>query len=151
NNNVIQRGGVVTPPMLFPVHVQEVVRCTALALRRRRELMGPLAQYDPMSNDLVVALARRPGPPNHWSEAWIEQQLGLAYSAAGKDTQAKSVLERAMIAGGEFDHPFTCVVLLELGRIALQNGDFRSASNFFIEASYSAAVYEDAGILEEAF
>jgi tetratricopeptide (TPR) repeat protein len=151
NNAAVQRGGVVQMPVLFPIHVQEIVRCTALALRRRRELLGPLAQYDPMSNDLVVALARRPGPPNHWSEAWIDLQLGLAYSAAGKDTQAKSVLERAMIAGGEFDHPFTCIVLLELGRIALQAGDFRSASNFFIEASYSAAVYEDPGVLEEAF
>lgn len=150
NNNVVQRGGVVQLPVLFPIHVQEIVRCTSLALRRRRELLGPLAQYDPMSNDLVVALARRPGPPNHWSEAWIDLQLGLAYSAAGKDTQAKSVLERALVAGGEFDHPFTCIVLLELGRIALQGGDFRTASNLFLEASYSAAQYEDPGVLEEA-
>jgi CHAT domain-containing protein len=151
NNAVIMRGGVVQMAVLFPVNVQEVVRCTALAMRRMRELMGPLGPHSMLSQELVSVLSRRPGQPNHWSEAWIDLQLGMAYALAGKDAQAKTVLERAVVAGGEYDHPLTSMAILELGRIALTSADFVSAGNLFEEASYAAVNFYDPGILEEAF
>ena len=104
-------------PVLIPVHVAEIVRATTLAIRRRHEILGPICKFDPFSNTLVDVLARRPGPPNHWSEAWINVQLGCAYSAAGNTAQAKTALERAVLVGGQFDHPLTSTALLELGHI----------------------------------
>jgi CHAT domain-containing protein len=151
NNLAVMRGGVVQQPVLFPINVQEIVRCTALAMRRRRELMGPAGPHDALANELVAVLSRRPGVPNHWSEAWIDVQLGMAYAGAGRDPQAKTVLERAIVAGGEYDHPLTGMVLLELGRIALSGGDFVTAARYFEEATYAAVNYYDPGVLEEAF
>ena len=45
----------------------------------------------------------------------------------------------------------TSVALLELGRQALQRGDYPAAAKFFEEATYAAVNYPDYGVLEEAF
>ncbi len=151
NNAAVRLGGVVQTPMLIPVDVQEIVRCIAQAMRRRRELLGPLASYDPITAELINALSRRPGQPNHWSECYIDCMLGMAFAQAGKDQQAKVALERSLVAGGEYDHLMTSMALLELARIALQASDFNTAENLYLEASYAAVNYPDPGVLEEAF
>lgn len=151
NNEAIQQGGVVQQAIYMPIEVQEIVRTTALAIRRRTELLGPLAKFDPITNDLIAVLSRRPGPPNHWSQAWIDLQLGLALVAGGKPTEAILYLNRSVVAAGEFDHPLTATALLELGRLALLRGDYDDASKYFHEASISAVQFGDATVLEEAF
>jgi hypothetical protein len=151
NSVAVFAGGVVQQAVLFPVHVSEIVRCTSLAIRRRRELMGPVCKYDALTNDLVDVLSRHPGPPNHWSEAWVNVQLGCAYAAAGNTAQATTVLQKAILVGGEFDHPLTSTALLELGRLALEAGDFPAATRYCEEATYACVNFPDSGILEEAF
>jgi CHAT domain-containing protein len=143
-------GGVVQNPIGYSIHVQEIVRCTALAMRRRRELMGPACAQDQLTNDLITALSRRPGPPNHWSECWIDLQLGIAYTCGNKEVQARASLERAVLAAGQYDHPMTGMALLELGRLALLGSDYDTAANYFAEASYSAGMYGDPTVVEEA-
>lgn len=149
-NEQIQRGGVVQQAIMIPIHVSEIVRATTLAIRRRTELLGPLCTTDRLTLDLVEVLARRPGLPNHWSQAWIDVQLGMAQIAAGKPTDAIPTLNRAILAAGQYDHPMTPMVLLELGRLALHRGEFDAALNHFHEASL-AAYYYDPSVLEEAF
>lgn len=151
NNNQIQRGGVVQQAMYVPINVTEVVRCTTLAISRRAALMGPTAPHDPLFQELATVLSRRPGPPNHWSEAWINLELGVALLAVGKDALGISALQQSLVAGGEFDHPLTCVGLLELGKAALKQGKQDAAAAFFEEATYSAYYYGNVGVLEEAF
>jgi tetratricopeptide (TPR) repeat protein len=151
NNDVIQRGGVVRVAQLFPIRPFEIIRCTSLAIRRRGELLGPLAEHDSLGKEVLAALARRATQPNHWSETLIDLQLGLAYAAVGKLDQARPILERSLLVAGQFDHPLTSTGLLELGRIALLQNDYPTASRCFEEATYSACQYTDPGVLEEAF
>jgi tetratricopeptide (TPR) repeat protein len=149
--NVVQQGGIVQQANLFPVTPQEIVRATTLALRRRATLLGPVSKFDPLTNDVLGAVNRSLGPSNHWSESWANLERGLAFSAAGKPEQALSYLQRAVLAGGEFDHPLTSVALLELGRLAFTRGQYPVAAKMFEEATYAAANYPDYGVLEEAF
>lgn len=151
NNAPYRQGGVVQAAQLFPINAQEIVRCTILALRRRAMLLGPVGQSDELTNELVTALMRRPTQPNHWSEVWVELQLGMALLGAGKEQQAIASLQRSLVAAGEFDHPFTSTALLQLGLIALGQGSYNDATNYFIEATYAAVNYPDSGVLEEAF
>ncbi len=151
NNQVIMQGGVVQAPMLFPVNASEIVRATTIAIRRRRELLGPISKHDPLTGRVIAALAARPGPPNNWSEAWIDVQLGAAYASAENYPQAITCLQRSLVVGGEFDHPLTGTALFELGLITLQMGDFVSAGRYFEETTYSAVIWQDFGLLEEAF
>lgn len=150
NNAQVQQGGVVQMAMAVPIYPQEIVRCTCLALRRWRELLGPTAARHPLTNTVLNALLRRPALPNHWSEAYVDVELGLAYAAAGKNDQAMKALQAGAIAAGQFDHQFTCIALLELGRLSLAGGNLPAAQTFFLEASASACNYSDLGVLEEA-
>jgi len=85
-------GGVIAPQELWNTYVSEIVRCTSLSISRRGEILGPASQYDPLTQQTVDALARRPGPPNHWSQCWVSLQLGCAYAAAGNVAQANTAL-----------------------------------------------------------
>jgi tetratricopeptide (TPR) repeat protein len=149
-NAQIRRGGLVQQAIKLPIHASEIVRCTCLAIRRRTELLGPLCPDDPLTRELADVLSRRPGPPNHWSQAWVDAQLGLALVASGKPTEAIPALNRAIVAAGQYDHPLTPTVLFELGRMALNRGDYESALNYLHEASISGYFY-DTGVLEDAF
>ncbi|MFW6124587.1 MAG: CHAT domain-containing protein [Pirellulales bacterium] len=151
NKEIVQKGGVVQQAMLKPINVQEIIRCTTLAMRRRARLLGPVTEHDTLTQQVLGTLLRRPGPPNHWSEAWIDVQLGLALMAAGKDARATQHLQRGLVAAGQYDHAFTGIALLELGRLALHRGDMQAAAKFFEEATYSAVYYSDYGVLREAF
>ncbi len=150
-SQVLQQGGAIQGAVSFPVNVAEVVRCTSLAIRRRRNLMGPVCKQDPLTQSLIDVLSRRPGPPNHWSEAWVNVQLGCAYAAAGSLPQAKTALERAVLVNGQFDHPLTSTALVELGRLALDSGDYPAAMRYCEEATYACANFYNPINLEEAF
>ena len=128
----LQQGGVVRTPMLWRINVVEIIRTSALAIRRRSELLGPLATHDPISKELSTVFARgNLSPPNHWSSAWIDVLRGVAQAGAGKLDEADMLLSRSLTVDGQFDHPLTCVVLLEQGRIAMARGDSRGRRNFW--------------------
>ncbi|MEN6406492.1 MAG: CHAT domain-containing protein [Thermoguttaceae bacterium] len=143
--------GIVQRANMFPITPQEIVRATALAMRRRAMLLGPASKYDSLTNDVLAAASRSIGTPNHWSEVWVDLERGLALSAAGKDSQAVANLNKAVAAAGTYDHPMTCVALLELGRLAMRRGEYPAAAQFFEEATYAAVNYSDGIVLEEAF
>jgi tetratricopeptide (TPR) repeat protein len=150
NLGVLQAGGVIQQAMMIPVSVTEIVRCTTLAIRRRHELMGPVCKYDPLTNQLITLLTRRPAPPNNWSQAWIDVELGTAYAAAGNLSAAVATLERSLVVNGEMDHPLTAAALLQLGLLALEAGDYARAGQLFQETTFAATTFSDPGLLEEA-
>ena len=151
NQNVIEQGGIIAAPEFHPLNVKEIVRCTALAIYRRHEIMGPLCHHDPFTGQLVAALARRPTRPNHWSQSWISCQLGLAYASAGKTEQAVAELTKSLVIAGQYDHELTSLGLLKLGQIAFEQGQYASAATFFLESTYVAAAYEQFHLMRDAF
>ncbi len=147
---VIQQGGIVDPPEYNLLDIPEVVRCTTLALRRRRQILGPLCHYDPLSSRMVVALEGRIGPVNHWAQAWIDIQRAAALTGVDKYDEALPLYQRALQLAGRFDHPLTATALFELGNIAEMTGDVPAAQNFFLEASLSAGYYDQILLVEES-
>ncbi len=148
---VLQGGGVVSPPEFRPVKVDEILRCTALAIRRRGEIMGPACKHDPFTGEIVDAASRLAAPPNHWSQAWAEALLGFAYAAADRPTEAAASLQRSLLVERQFDHPLTGDALYELGKIAFQQGKYETAKQFFHESTLSAAQFDHFDVMEEAF
>ena len=151
NLPAIARGGVVAPPQLFPLRVPEIVRCTTLAIRRRTEIMGPTSPHSALTKQLLGVLSTRPAPPNHWSQAWIDTQLGLAYAAAGKTPEATRELQRSLIAAGQYNHTLSATALVELGKIAFKKNQFDQAAGYFYEATFPAAAFSQHNLVEEAF
>ena len=149
NNNKVFQGGVVQMAQAVPIVPQEIVRCTCLALYRWRELLGPIAPRHPLTHAVLNALVRRPAFPGHWSGAFVEVELGLAYMAAGKNDEAMKSLTAGVVAIG-FDHQVTCYALLGLGQLSMMSGNVAAAKGFFLEASVSACNFNDLTVVEEA-
>jgi hypothetical protein len=151
NSQALTQGGLVMQPQYWRINAAEVVRTSALAIRRRAELLGPLAPHDAICRELADVLGRgNLAPANHWTSAWIDLQRGLAQASLGKFDEADTLLGRAAIADGQFDHPLTCVALLEQGRLAMLRGDSRRAAQLLAEAGFSAYYYENWDVLTES-
>ena len=82
-------------PTAYPITPQEIVRCTTLAMRRRAELLGPVAKYDALTVDVLAATRQPIGPPNHWSECVGRPRTRLG--AAGR--RKRSAGHRLFAAG----------------------------------------------------
>lgn len=134
----------------FSLDATEIMRCTALAMYRRYELMGHTCPHDPLTGQLVDVLSRRPAPPNHWSQAWVSTLLGIAYASAGKPVQATTELENSLIILQQYDHTLTPIALLTLGRVAMSQGQLDRATNSFYEATFPAAAYGQFSVISDA-
>jgi hypothetical protein len=99
---------------------------------------------------LASQLRRGGAPPNHWASAWVDIQLGLAEIGLDRIAEAQRNLGRALVIGGQYDHPLTGVALLEQGRLMMQSGQLPAAARLFEEASYAAYYFDDLGVVEEA-
>jgi CHAT domain len=147
----LQQGGTFMQAQYWRVNVPEIIRTSALAMRRRNELLGPLGKHDRISKELATTLARSNlVQPNHWSRAWIELLAGIAKAGVGDAAEAKTRLDRAVIVGGTFDSPLTGVALLEQGKLAMAVGDHRGAGQLLLDASISAYYYDDLDVVTEA-
>ncbi|HEV3417211.1 MAG TPA: hypothetical protein VG056_10370 [Pirellulales bacterium] len=141
----------ILPGTPVPVNVQEIARCTALALKRRHELMGPVCANDPLTSALESLFVRRPATDHPCAQAWIDADLAMAYLGTGQIAQAVGCLTRSTTMADAMDHPLTPIVLLEQGQLALDAGNYKDARDLLEEASYSAFEYGDLGVIEEAF
>ena len=155
NMRVLQKGGVISTQQVVMVGAKEIARCLALAIRRRTEILGPMGEHDGLTNELVTVLSRRPAPPNHWSQAWVGVQLGLALACKGKTQEAAAELNSSLLAAG-MDHNLTSTALLELGKLAFRAQDDVAAGRFFSESTFAAALgcqedYTQHDVLVEAF
>ncbi|MGI9456847.1 MAG: hypothetical protein ACR2NU_09805, partial [Aeoliella sp.] len=144
----LRQGGPIQALQMWRLNVIEVMRTTALAIRRRNEILGPLGRHDRLSKSLVDALARGGNAPrNHWSNAWTELLLGLAQQGIGESQQAITHISRGILVDGRFDHPLTGAALLAQSQLALEAGNAQAALNLATEASYAAYAYEDYDVL----
>lgn len=140
----------VSLPEAYAVRVTEICRAIALAIRRRTEILGPVAEESGLTGTLVDALSGPGIAPDHpFAQAWLSTWMGLALAAEGKPAQAQAELEKSLSVG-QVDHPLTSCALVELGKLAYQAGNFPAAQQYLLEASYSAAAMEQYDVLEEA-
>lgn len=148
---VMKRGGALSSPVNVPVRPQEIMRALVIALYRRGAILGPLARSGGAIDEINTALAKRPAPPGHWSQAWIDVALGTAAWSQGRLEQAAAAVERGAALAGKLDHPLTAWALIVAGRIALERADPVAAARLFEEATYAAVESSDLRALEEAF
>ncbi|MGA0041199.1 MAG: hypothetical protein ACO3NZ_15245, partial [Pirellulales bacterium] len=148
---VLEKGGVLSAPVDYPIRPQEIMKSTVIALYRRHSILGDLSDVGPVLEQVKRSLSARPAPPNHYSQSWIDTALGIANWSQGRVDQAVPILKRGLLADNQYDHPLTAWGLLVLGRIALDSNDAASAAAFFSEATLAATQFQDIRCLEEAF
>ena len=85
---VLQKGGVLAAPVNSIIRPLEIVRGIVISLYRRGDILGDLAIEGTALEQAARALATRPAPPNHYSQAWIDIALGIATWSQGKPDAA---------------------------------------------------------------
>lgn len=146
----LKQGGLITEQKAIPIDPIEILRCTALCIRRRTEILGPLAPFDPVSQQILETFRTRAVPPNHWAISWLDVIWGLALNQCDKTTSAVSSLSSALVMAGAYDHTLTGQALFELGNIFLKENKIREAAECYYEASIAAFHYGDNLLVEEA-
>ncbi len=141
-------GGVVDAPEQRSVNVKEIMRCTALALHRRRTIKGATCKYDPFTAKLVTGLSSS-RDTGLLFRAWNDVLLGIAQASMEDYTIARRTLENSLQFGG-LDHTLTPIALLELAMVAFASGDTATAAQSALEASFSAAIHNQYDLIEES-
>lgn len=143
---VNQGGG---PGTILRVDVGEVLRCLAVALHRRTQLLGPLARHSPLSAPLAELFSKPPQNPTPWVPTAWRALSGLAMQAVGDDTQAKTLLTAGASIDNKLDYFLTPACLLSLAGMDIQQGNDAAALNRLGDASIRAAQLEQADTLAE--
>jgi hypothetical protein len=136
---------------LVAIDAMEVLRCQALAIRRRNNLLGSLVRLNPLSPALPRAFILPNDSP--LSDA-VKTSVSLCRALA------KSLLENAPASYAEIkglislpsgqDHSLSAVALLALCDQAILNNDLKMAEGFALEASLVAAHAGQMEHLDEA-
>ncbi len=132
------------------VDVSEIMRCTALALHRRRTIKGVTCKYDPFSTTLVTELSKYGGGGGSLAGCWNGVLLGIAQAGVDDWNSATRTLTNSLQLSGGMDHSLTPVALLELAYASFVMGKPEAAAPLCLEASYSAALHFQSDLAEEA-
>ncbi len=148
-NRVIVEGGTFQPAELRGVDHAEILRCCALAIYRRYTIKGKTSHIDPLTAKLVSAVNRLPSGVKQIGK-WNLMLRGLANMSAGRTARAVANIRDALQFEAGLDHQLTPIGLLSLARITHLEGDNKSAAQLALEASYSAGLFNQFDIVEEA-
>lgn len=147
---VFQTGGAWDPARLRAVDVTEIMRCTALAMHRRRQLLGPMNKLDPLSRQLLTGMTVANAGNGSIMGAYNGVLLGIALASMERYDDAARMLTKSLQINGQFDHALTPVALTEMTRLAMAGGKRATATTLALEASYSAGVFDQYDLVNEA-
>ena len=146
----VQGGGILQNAEFRLVNVTEVMRCVALCLHRRRVIKGPITKIDPLTSRLVSGMQNGVAGDGSVLGSYNGVCLGIAYASQEEWAKASQIFKRSLKLTGGLDHPLTPVGLLESAYIGLSNDNNAVASTLALEASYSAAVFNQFDLVSEA-
>jgi tetratricopeptide (TPR) repeat protein len=145
----LQEGGVLQNPEVRQVDLTEILRCVALSIQRRNQILGPTSKVSTFSNRLAAGLRVALRSDGSLFGAYNSVLLGLAQSSAEDWNSAKQSLQSGLQFNNGFDHPLTGIALLELSQIGIATEDYDSAFRYALEASYSGAFFNQYDVVEE--
>ena len=143
-----EQGGVYNPAELRQVDVTEIMRCTALAMHRRRIILGPACKYDPFTTELVNGLRGTITNTSTVVGAYNGILKGIAEASLENWAKATDRLRKSTLFEGKYDHSLGPVAYLTMADIALATGGDDVAQKLALEASYLAAIFGQYDIVE---
>lgn len=148
---VNQQGGVIAPVSLVTrLDAAEVFYTLAIALSRRTELLGPLAEHSPLSAPLSGLFSQRRSHPVPWVTASWQVLRGMSLLTSER-TAAEAVGElRSNILIGGSHHYLSPIALTALAKVELNRGNFAGAIQNLQVANLLAAQFEQHDTLAES-
>jgi tetratricopeptide (TPR) repeat protein len=149
-DRAFNEGGVARDAEFRSVNIEEIMRCTGIALHRRRWIKGATCKYDPFSRKLLDGLAGYAGGNGTLLGAWNGVLVGMAQAGVEKYDEAERKLTASLQFGNGMDHALTPVALLTLADLQRLKGKNTEAAILALEASYSGAIFNQYDMVGEA-
>lgn len=124
---------------LVAIDAMEVLHCQAIALRRRFQLLGPLAQHNPLTRPLVEAYRVDTKGQSDAIICGINICRALAEISNGERVAAIQLLKQNLSLANGMDHPLTAIALLTLADLSIDANEVVEAHERSVEASLVAA------------
>lgn len=135
---------------IVPVNVIEMYRAMALVIRRRDQILGSLSQVDAPARTLRAQLNEsRAMLPGALPTTMGSILYGISVSGEGDYERSTGILQQYLQING-VDHPLTPVALLQMGWNQYLMGEYRLAKATLLEASYSAAFFNQLDLVRES-
>ena len=148
-SRVLVEGGTLQNAEIRPVDHAEIMRCISLAIYRRYTIKGITSHIDPFTAKMISGLSRLPtstaviGP-------WNSIVRGLANMSGGRAQQAVRQLQAGLTLRSGLEHHLTPIALMGLANLAYVNEELDPAAGLALEASYSAGVFNQFDLVEDA-
>ncbi len=123
---------------MLSIDAMEILRCQAIALRRRYQMLGPLAKHNPMAGPLLKAFSMNVFGQTEAIQAGMNVCHAMAAIGAGDRIAAAQLLTKNLTLANGLDHPLTAVALLALGDLAMDSNELLVAEERAVEASVVA-------------
>jgi hypothetical protein len=127
------------PGKIVSIDALEILRCQAIALRRRFQLLGPLAKHSPLTRPVLEMFrVNTQGQPEPIVCA-VSICRALAEMGAGERVESARILKQNLSLASGVDHPLTAVALLALADLAIDANEILEAEERATEAALAAA------------
>ena len=117
----------------------EILRCQAIALRRRFQFLGPLAKHNPLTRPLLDAFSVNVTGQSEAIQSAMNVCRALAALGTGERVASTQLLIRNLSLANGMDHPLSAIALLTLADLAIDSNEVLVAEERAIEASIVAA------------
>jgi tetratricopeptide (TPR) repeat protein len=143
--------GNITAPVNLVTRLDssEVLRALGIALVRRWQILGPLAQNSAISDQLVQYFSLNLQQPHPWANMSWGTLRGLALLTRDEQ-QARQQLRSTYQIRGNFDYFLSPLSLMVQGKIAANRGEYQAAISHLQDATLLAAQYDQFDTLSES-
>lgn len=136
-------GGVVAPVgMLTRLDATEVIRTLGIALQRRWQIFGPLAEKSPLAEPMVQYFSNPPRQQSAWLQSSWAVLRGLSELSSQSKVAAAESIRSGVLLGGEYDYFMSPIALLTLAEMEARQGNLPAAITILQDASLMAAEFE---------
>ncbi len=144
-------GSVVAPISLVTrLDVTEILKTTGMAMLRRAQILGPLAENSNLAIPLRQQFARTPRQPVPWILASWSVLRGISEMSGPPAGDAAEKLRSGALIQGRFDYFMSPLALLLLGQQDARDGKYQAAIANLQDAALLAAIFEQHELLAES-
>ena len=150
NDQLLEAVGSQGTGKMLSIDALEILRCQAIALRRRYLLLGPLTKFNPMTGPLLKAFSMNVAGQSEAIQTAMNICRAMAEIGGGDRSVAAQLLTKNLTLPNGLDHPLTAVALLALADLAIDSNEILVAEERAIEASVVAGRVGQMDHLHEA-
>lgn len=144
------QGNTIAPVLLTArLDSSEVLKTLGVALMRRWQILGPLANQSPLTNPAIQYFSQNLQQPHAWAQTSWSALHGLALLARDESLASQQLRASTWIRD-QFDYFLSPLLLIAQGRMAAMKGQYQAAIVHFQDASILAAQYDQHELLGES-